>query len=287
MTFNFTEATAYRKKWLSSMFQELLQSATVAEKIMMVDTSNVKYIENPYADAGVVTQQSPVGTYSIDAFAVNPDTLTVSEEFVWSEHVFSFEQIAAVVDVKGSRMKEAMAKMATAVDKYALNALANGSTGTYTTPAGGFTSGNAIEILSNLAAKSAGYSEDFNGKYLVIEQSDLSGLIAAGMTNGFNFADTFLRNGYVGTLSFGGFDVYVKTDGTFVTATLGTLSATNAGKRLAGIKNMATLARPLGRMAWEEKQVSGKLGWELAMGVYAGVRVWAQKAALTIKITLA
>lgn len=286
MTFNFTEATAYRKKWLSSMFQELLQSATVAEKIMIVDTSDVKYIENPYADAGVVTQQSPVGTYNIDAFAVTADTLTVSEEFVWSEHVFTFEEIAAVVDVKGSRIKEAMAKMATAVDKYALNALANGATGSYSTPAGGFAAGNVIEILSKLTGKFSGYSEDFNGKYLVIEQSDLPGLVQAGMTNGFNFADTFLRNGYVGTLSWGGFDVYVKTDGTFVTATLGTLSATNAGKRIAGIKRMATLARPSGRMAWEEKQVSGKLGWELAMGVYAGVKVWAQKALLTVLITI-
>ena len=287
MTFNFTEATAYRKKWLSGMFQELLQSATVAEKIMAVDTSDVKYIENPYADAGVVTQQSPIGTYNVDAFAVTADTLTVSDEFVWAEHVFTFEQIAAVVDVKGSRIKEAMAKMATAVDKYALNALANGATGTYSTPAGGFSAGNIPEILAKLSEKFAGYSEDFNGKYLVIEQTDLGGLIQAGMTNGFNFADTFLKNGYVGTLAFGGFDVYVKTSGTFVTATLGTLSATNSGKRLAGIKKLATLARPSGRMAWEEKQVGGKLGWELAMGVYAGVKVWTQKAALTVLITLA
>jgi hypothetical protein len=287
MTFNFTEATAYRKKWLSGMFQELLQSATVAEKIMAVDTSDVKYIENPYADAGVVTQQSPLGTYNIDAFAVTADTLTVSDEFIWSEHVFTFEQIAAVVDVKGSRIKEAMAKMATAVDKYALNALANGATGAYSTPAGGFTRDNVPEILAKLSEKFAGYSEDFNGKYIVIEQTDLGGFIQAGMTNGFNFADTFLKNGYVGTLAFGGFDVYVKTSGTFVTATLGTLSATNAGKRLAGIKRLATLARPNGRMAWEEKQVSGKLGWELAMGVYAGVKVWTQKAALTVLITIA
>ncbi len=286
MTFNFTEATAYRKKWLSNQFQSLLQSATVAEKIMAVDTSNTKYIENPYADAGVVTQQSPLGTYSVDAFAVTADTLTVSEEFVWSEHVYTFEQIMSVVDVKSSRLKEAMAKMATAVDKYALNALANGATGTYSTPAGGFQQSNVIEILSKLSGKFAGYSEDFNGKYLVIEQSDLPGLIAAGMTNGFNFADTFLRNGYVGTLAWGGFDVYVKTDGTFVTATLGTLSATNSGKRIAGIKNMATLARPSDRMVWEEKQIGGSFGWELAMGVYAGVKVWTQKALLTVLITI-
>lgn len=287
MTLNFTEATAYRKKWMPNLFQTLLQNALVAEKIMAVDTSDVKYIENPYGDAGVVTQQATVGTYSVDTFTVTADTLTVSEEFVWSEQVYDFEQIASIADVKGSRMKEAMAKMATAVDKYALNALGNGATGSYSTPAGGFAQTNVITILSDLTAKFAGYSEDFNGKYLVIESTDLPGLIASGMTNGFNFADTFLKNGYVGTLSYGGFDVYVVRTGTFVTASLGTLSATNSGKRLAGIKNLATLAMPARRMNWMEKEVSGKTGVELAMAVYAGVKVWTQKAALTVLITLA
>ena len=36
-----------------------------------------------------------------------------------------------------------------------------------------------------------------------------------------------------------------------------------------------------------EKEVSGKTGVELAMAVYAGVKVWTQKAALTVLITLA
>lgn len=287
MTLNFTEATAYRKKWMPNLFQELLQNAVVARKIMDVDTSNVKYIENPYGDAGVVTQQGTLGTYTVDTFTVTADTLTVSEEFVWSEQVYDFEQLASVADVKGSRMKEAMAKMATAVDKYALNALAAGGTGTYSTPAGGFTRDNVPQILADLSGKVAGYSEDFNGKYLVVENTDIGGLILAGMTNGFNFADTFLRNGYVGTLAFGGFDVYVVRSGTFITGTLGTLSPTNAGKRLAGIKNLATLAMPNDRMNWMEKEVSGKTGFELAMATYAGVKVWTQKAALTIVITLA
>lgn len=287
MVLNFSESTAYRKKWMPELFQAALQNGTVGTKIMAVDEGSQKYIENPYASNASITQQAIAGTYSVNTFTVTADTLTVADEFVWSEQVYDYEQLSSVADVKGSRMKEAMAKMATAIDKYALNALAAGGTGTYTTPTGGFTRDNVPTILSDLSGKFAGYAEDYNGKYLVIENTDLPGLINAGMTNGFNFADTFLRGGYVGTLAFGGFDVYVVRSGTFVTATLGTLSATNANKRVAGIKNMATFALPAGKGNWMEKEVSGKTGWELAMAAYAGVRVWAQKAALTVVITLA
>lgn len=287
MTLNFTEATAYRKKWMPNLFQAALQNATCASKIMMVDNSELKYIENPYGSNATITQQAIAGTYSVADFDVTADTLTVTEEFVWSEHVYQFEQVASVADVKGSRMKEAAAKMATAVDKYALNALLDAGTGAYTTPAGGFTQSNTLTILAELAGKLAGYAEDFAGKYLVIESTDLAGLTLAGMTNGFNFSDTFLRGGFTGTTPIGGFDVYVLRAGTFVSATLGTLTVTNLNHRLAGIKNISTLALPVGKMSWMEKEVSGKTGVELAMAAYAGVAVWFQKKALTIDITLA
>lgn len=287
MTLNYTEATAYRKKWLPNLFQAALQNNTCASKIMMVDNSDIKYIENPYGSNATVTQQAIAGTYNIADFDVTADTLTVSEEFVWSEHVYNFEKVASVADVKGSRMKEAAAKMVTAVDKYALNYLLDAGTGTYTTPAGGFSATNALDILSSLDGLLSGYSEDFAGKYLVIENTDKKGLTLAGMTNGWNTADTFLRGGFQGSTPMGGFDVYVVRTGTFVSATLGTGTFTNAGHRLAGIKNVATLAMPVGDFVWMEKEVSGKTGVELAMAAYAGVGVWYQKKALTIDILLA
>lgn len=285
MTLNFTEATAYRKKWMPNLFQEVLHNALVAEKICQVDTSDVKYIENPYHSAGSVTQQAIAGTYSVNTFSVTADTLTVSEEFVWSEQVYNFEQVAAITDVKGSRMKEAMAQMATSIDKYVVNALGTDATGTYSTPAGGFTTPSNINvIIGDLQGKFSGYDATMNGLYIVIESSDLTGFVQAGMTNGWSFADAWLNNGRLG--SYGGFDIYVLRAGTFVTTTLGSKSVTMSGKRLAGVKGITTYCRPGAQMQWMEKEVSGKTGVELAMVAYCGFRVWAQKATLTIRITI-
>lgn len=285
MTLNFTEATAYRKKWMPNLFQEVLHNALTAEKICQVDTSDVKFIENPYHSAGSVTQQATVGTYSVAAFTVTADTLTVSEEFVWSEQVYDFEQVASVADVKGSRMNEAMAQMATSIDKYVLNAIGTDATGTYTTPINGFTAGNMNQIVGDLIAKVSGFATPLNRMYVVIEQTDVSGVIQAGMANGFNFADKWLNNGWVG--NYAGLDFYIVKSGTFVTTTLGSKSVTMSGKRLAGVTGITTYCRPTSRMQWMEKEVSGKTGVELAMVAYCGARVWAQKATLTIRITLA
>ena len=285
MTLNFTEATAYRKKWMPNLFQEVLHNALIAEKICQVDTSDVKYIENPYHSAGSVTQQATVGTYNVATFTVTADTLTVSEEFVWSEQVYDFESVAAVTDVKGSRMSEAMAQMATSIDKYVLNAIGTDATGTYTTPVGGFAAANMNQIVGDLIAKVSGFATPLNKMYVVIEQSDVSGVIQAGMANGFNFADSWLNNGWVG--NYGGLNFYIAKSGTFVTTTLGSKSVTMSGKRLAGITNITTYCRPGSRMSWMEKEVSGKTGVELAMVAYCGAKVWAQKATLTFRITLA
>lgn len=286
MTLNFTEATAYRKLWMPNLFQEFLFKAAIIKPLVDYRTDNVKYIENPYGSAGTVTQNSSiVGTYSVGTYTVTADTATVTEEFVWSEHVYSFEKVASVADVKGSRMKDAMGQLAYAVDKYALNELCASGTGSYTTPAGGFSESNALTIASNLASKLVGFAANYSNKYIVIEPTDLPGVQLAMWKNGFTTSDRALTNGFL--QNWAGFDWYVCGASTFVTATLGTTAYTNSGHRVAGVKGLATLLMPLGEMQWMEKEVSGKTGVELALASYAVLKVWAQKASLTIDITLA
>ena len=287
MTLNTNATTSWRKKWMPDLLQEVLHNALVTEKICDVDTSDVKFIENPYGSAGSVTQQAIAGTYSIATFTSTDDTLTVSEEFVWSEHIYDFEEVAQIADIKGSRMKEAMAQMADSIDKYVVNALCEDGTGTYNTPAGGFTTaGNINEIFGDLGAKFAGYRQVFTGLYVVVEAADTTGLVQSGMASGFSFADTFLKNGLFAAGVYGGFDVYVVQDGTFVDATLGTKTVTNSGHRVAGVKGITTVARPGSKMKWMEKEVSGKTGVELALVAYAGFAAWFQKKALTVDITI-
>jgi hypothetical protein len=272
---------------MPDLLQAALQARLVADKICVVDYSNVKYIENPYGSNASVTQQSILGTYSPATYTSTADTLTVTEEFVWSEQVYDFEEIAQIADIKGSRGKEAMAKISTAVDKYALNSLLDAGTGAVTTPGGGFTTPtNLPKILGDVAGKFEGYATDFSqGQYLVIEQSDVTGLYQYGLSAGWSFADAALRNGLATQM--GGFDVYVVPTGTFVSATLGTVTFTNSGHRLAGVGKVSTLLIPGGKMKWMEKEVSGKTGYECALVAYAGFKAWYQKLALTVDITIA
>ena len=286
MTLNFTEATAYRKLWMPSLFQEFLFKAAIIRPLVDYRTDNVKYIENPYASAATITQNSSiVGTYSVGTYTVTADTLTVTEEFVYSEHVYTFEKVASVADVRGSRMKDAMGQLAYAVDKYALNELCDKGTGAYTTPAGGFSQNNALTIAANLSSKLVGFAANYSSKYIVIEPSDLPGVMLAMFSSGFATADRALNNGFLN--HWADFDWYVCGASTFVTATLGTTAYTNSGHRVAGVKGLATLLMPLGEMQWMEKEVTGKTGVELALVTYAALKVWAQKASLTIDITLA
>ncbi len=138
--------------------------------------------------------------------------------------------------------------------------------------------------MSNLISKVSGYAEAYNGLYLVLENTDITGVIQAQATNGFSFADSALNNGFMS--SYMGVDIYVVRSGTFVTGTVGTQTFANSGCRLFGVKNMATYASPRG-VQIEEKGVSGKTGKEVVTYGYCGVKVWGAKAALTVKITLA
>jgi len=286
MTLNTNATTSWRKKWMPNLLQEVLHNALVAEKVCAVDNSDVKYIENPYGSAASITQQAIAGTYTVNSYTSTDDTLTVTEEFVWSEQVYDFEKIAQIADIKGSRMKEAMAQMATAIDKFVVNSLVDAAGGSYTTPVGGFTTpANIQKIIGDLAGKFAGYAETYNGLYIIVESGDVTGFMQSGMANGFSFADSWLKNGWM--TSYGGFDIYVVRAGTFVSATLGTKTFTNSGHRVAGVKGITTYAMPGQKMNWMEKEVSGKTGVELAMAAYCGFRAWYQKLALTVNITLA
>lgn len=285
MTLNTNATSSWRKQWMPNLLQEVLHNALVAEKICSVRHDDIKYLENPYGSAASVTQQAILGTYSVATYTSTDDTLTVSEEFVWAEQVYDFEQVAQIADIKNSRMKEAMAQMATAIDKYVVNALCDAGTGAYSTPAGGFTTAaNVPVIFSNLAAKISGYSGNFENPYVVLENTDIVGVLQAQLASGFNYADAALNNGLIG--NYAGFDIYVVRTGTFVSATLGTATYTNSGHRVAGVKGISTFVLPGERMKWMEKEVSGKTGFECGLVAYCGFKAWYQKLALTIDITI-
>lgn len=286
---NTISTKTYRDKYRLANLDSLLRSALVTEKICMVDRSGSKTIQSPYGSQPTTTIQAIAGTYAIGAYTTTDDTLTVADEFNCAEHIFDFEQTLTTLNVFQSRLDEQQFSVATAIDKWVLNNLCEDGTGAYTTPVGGFTTASNINtIMANLLSKVAGYSDAYKGLYLVLENTDITGFVVAGATNGFNFADSVLQNGFM--TNYMGVEIYVVLSGTFVdaitTAVSGTKTWTNSGHRVFGVKNVTTFAYPQG-VKFEEKQVSLKTGMEVVTYGYIGFKAWYPKLALTVDITLA
>lgn len=278
-----------RNKYAQTTLQEILKVAVVCEKICQVDRSDLYTIQNPYGSDPTVVVTGLTGTYDVAALTTTNDALTVSEEVKASEHIYRHNQVLSNFDLFASRIDALTYGIAKAVDKYVLNMITEAGTGTYTTPSGGFTTAaNIPTILANLGSKFAGYADVYKGLFLVIEASDTVGFTIAQMTNGYSYADSALNNGFM--KSMGGFDIYVVADSTFTTVasadtTSGTQTWSNSGHRVAGVKGISTYAQPRG-IEYQEKPVSGRTGVEMVLSCVIGAKVWYQKAALIVDITI-
>jgi hypothetical protein len=275
-----------RQVYFKNTLEVALRSALVSEKIARVDRSDLKTIENPYITQQTAAIQAVAGTYSVSAMTTTDDTLTVADEVIFGTHVFDFEKLTTNFDLAASFFDDLTYSVAFKVDQFVINKLTDQATGAYTTPAGGFTTAaNIPVIVSNLLSKVAGYqSGTANGLFLVIENTDVVGFAQAQVASGFSYADSALNNGFMS--SYMGVDIYVVRTGMFTTATLGTLSATNSGQRLFGVKGVSTYATPRG-VRYEEKGVTGKTGMEIVVSMIVGAHVWTPKRDLLVDITLA
>ena len=288
-TFNTQNSVSFalRHKYFQNGLQQVLKNALVSQEVFKVDNSDLKTIENPYiSTSGTITQQAVAGTYTVSAMATTEDTLTVADEIIVPTHIFDFETRTANFDLFANFLDDMMYQVAYQVDKFVLNKQLSLATGTYTTPAGGFTTPSNIAVIcSNLLSKVAGYNGGLaSNPFLVIESTDLVGFAQAQVASGFSYADAALRNGFM--TNYMGIDIYVIRTGTFVTATIGTLSATNSGHRLFGLKNLGLFASPRG-IQYTEKEVSLKTGKEVVAYAYVGAKIWANHAPLFVNITLA
>lgn len=281
---NTISTKTYRDKYRLNNLDILLRAGLVAEKVCQVDRSDVKTIQNPYGSQPTTVVQAIAGTYSVANYTTTDDTLTVSDEFIVAEQVFDFEQTLTAFDMFADRTDEQAYSVMTAIDQYVVNSLALGATSTYSTPTGGFTTpANVNAIFANLIAKVSGYADIYKGMFVILENTDIVGIVQSQATNGFNYADAALNNGFI--TSYMGVEIYVVRSGTYVSATIGTKTFTNSGHRVFGIKMTAMYAAPRG-VQFDEKGVSGKTGKEVVTFGYIGAKVWATKAALLVNITL-
>lgn len=282
---NTVSSRTYRDKYRKATLEQALRNRLVAEKVCQVDNSDNLRIQSPFTSQPTATVQAISGTYAITDWTTTDDTLTVVEEVIYAEHIRDFEDILTNFDMFAARVDETTYAVAQKIDQYVVNGLCQDSTSTYTTPVGGFTTpANVNVIMSNLISRVAGYAEMYKGLYLIIENTDIVGFVQAQATNGFNYADSALNNGFM--TSYMGVDIYVVRTGTYVSATIGTRTFTNNAKRVFGVKGVATYASPRG-VRFDEKGVSLKTGKEVVTWAYIGFKFWAPKTALGVTITLA
>lgn len=279
-----TYGSSWRAKYFSTKLQSVLRKALVAEAVCQVDRGDSYYIHNPYSNQPTAAIQALAGTYSVSAWTITDDTLTVTDEAVYGEHIFDFERVMNNYNLMSTRMDEMAYAVAFGIDNFVVNALCEDGTGTYSTPSGGFTAANTPVIFSNLLSKVAGFADAYRGTFIIVENTDLPGIIQAQVGTAFTYADKAANNGLVG--SYMGVDIYTIRSGGFVSTTIGSRSDfTNSGHRVFGVKGSATYAAPRG-IQYMEKEVSGKTGMEVAVVGYVGFKLWTQKAALVVDITL-
>lgn len=289
VTTNSLSTKTLRDKYRAAQIMQALRNAVVAEKICMVDRSDLKTISSPYITAMSTVVQAVAGTYTPANVTTTDDTLTVADEFIVSGQIKGFEKITSNFDLFFAANQAMTNSVVTAIDKWVLNNLCEDGTGAYTTPVGGFTTAaNVNVIFSNIISKTAGYADALNGLYVVVENTDLTGIMQSQVNTGFQRADEAATNGLIGNIM--GVDIYVVRSGTFVDATTSTVSGTktwtNSGHRVAGVKNVSTYAFPRG-LQFEEKGVSGMTGMEVVCYGLVGFKQWTPTSDLTIDITLA
>lgn len=288
-TTNSLSTKTLRDKYRAAQIMQALRNAVVAEKVCLVDRSDLKTISSPYITAMSTVVQAVVGTYTPANITTTDDSLSVDNEFIVSGQIKGFEKITSNFDLFFAANTAMTNSVVTAVDKWVINELTAGATGTYTTPAGGFTTAaNVVTIISNIISKTAGYADALNGLYIIVENTDITGIVQSQVSTGFKYADDTATNGLMGSML--GVDIYVVRAGTFATATTTSASGTktwvNSGHRVGGVKNVSTYAFPRG-LQFEEKGVSGVTGMEVVCYGLVGFKQWTPTAGLTINITLA
>lgn len=276
----------WRDKYRLAALDQILRRNLIAEAICEVDRSDAKRIDCPYGSQSTAVLQELKGTYTPATFETHDDWLEVNHEVIASEHIYDFESVFSNFDLFSSRFNEQAFAVAEKIDKMVLNELTDEAGESYPTPAGGFTSENTPVIFSNLISKVAGYADAYKGLFIVLENTDIPGIIQKQINSGFSYADMALKNGFL--TSYMGVDIYVTRTGTFVSDTIDEdsgLTYTNSGHRVFGVKKVATYASARG-VRFEEKPVSGKTGLEVTTIAYVGFKLWEVKKNLIVDITI-
>ena len=116
-TTNSLSTKTLRDKYRAAQIMQALKNQVVAEKVCMVDRSDLKTISSPYVTALSTVVQAVAGTYTPANMTTTDDTLTVADEFIVSVQIKGFEKITANFDLFYTANTAMTNSVVTAIDK--------------------------------------------------------------------------------------------------------------------------------------------------------------------------
>jgi len=284
---------AQRRTYALNAFDTQLEKEIISPMIFKVDTSNSRTIDAPFVNTTTTTAGAITDTYVAGTPATTDDTLTVNKQFHNVQNVGNFAQKVGQFDVISGVIKEVTRSVAESLDQWALNrALTDvaGSTASFATAAGGITKTNALDLIATIQGRLSGMKNlPGQNAYLVIENTELPAFLQNAAASGFAFGDKVLFSGTVKNVM--NTDIFVARSGTFVSATVAGDAFTNVNRRLFGVKNMITLAKPSATRegavtTYFEKEIDGFIGTQVGMVCYSGLKAWAPKLNMSGALTI-
>ena len=88
-----TLSEVWRIKYMKNTLETNLRKAMVSEAIFNIDRSGLYYLANPYGNQPTASVATMAGTYAVSTVTTTDDTLTVTDQVTYGEHIFQFEEL--------------------------------------------------------------------------------------------------------------------------------------------------------------------------------------------------
>lgn len=232
-----------RKKFTMAAAQENLYAVNVANVICEVDTTKTGTVYNPFTTRPVSGDgtAASTSTYTVNAYVNDADSLEINRRATAQEHVDSYDQASAEIDIIENRAREFAKTISTRIDGYVMN-LPVVTAGVTQLDDGDFggTDGNpktsdtsVIDDIMNVAIRELDLNNSGDKRFALVTAYEANHLRGYFQSTGNMVMDEVLRNGIpsqvqkVGT-TFSGLDVF-QTNNLTQVAVLGLATNPTAG----------------------------------------------------------
>ena len=232
MAITTNSVTAITPEVWSTVLQDNLKKSLVAFGVANVTTRMPlgygDVINKQYMTSVTAAAYTPGTDVDLDDQSFSTDQLTVNRKFYTASYIDDIEQLQANVSIQKALLDDATYQLGNIIDAEVLANTSAGTTaggsqltnGVFEDPGGATSywnnsvtagSGNIVNVFANATKMLLSNNvENFGDWVAIITPLLASRLAVKAVGLGFNFADSALRNGYVG--DFMGFQIYISNN---------------------------------------------------------------------------